>query len=253
MRKREVAIRLENINKSYNIEKYSDRTIKSIIKKTFNRKYKPKTLQALKNINLTIYKGETFGIIGRNGSGKSTLLNIMIGSIPPDKGGIIKTNGSIIRLSLGMGIDPNLTARDNIYVNGTVLGLSFKKIGTIFHEIIRFAELKDFVDIPVKLYSKGMKQRLMFSIAIHVNADIILLDEFFGGTGDQVFRKKSNRIFKEKLLKDKTIIFVSHSVPRIESNCKRSIWLNKGKIKSRGPTAKVLKEYSEFNETTAKR
>jgi len=203
-------------------------------------------VEALKNINISILKGEKVGIIGRNGSGKSTLLNIIMGSIVPNKGGKIVTYGKMMRLALGMGVDQNLSARDNIYVNGSVLGLSFKKIGEIFNDILNFSDLHDFVDTPVKFYSKGMRQRLLFSIAVHAEADIFLLDEFFGGTGDEEFKAKSEEAFNKHILEGRTIVIVSHSLKIIRKLCNRSIWLHKGEIRCQGDTKTVIKEYRDW-------
>ncbi len=213
--------------------------------KLFDRNYKRKEIKALQEVSLKIRRGEIFGIIGRNGSGKSTLINVIMGSIPPDKGGKISTKGKMMRLSLGLGVDPNLSARDNIYVNGSIIGLSFKKIGAIFNDIIEFAGLEEFVDTPVKYFSKGMKQRLMFSIAMHADADVFLLDEFFGGTGDEDFKKKSDKAFRQTILEGRTIVIVSHSMQIITKYCDRAVWLNKGKVVKMGKTEEVVSEYKK--------
>jgi len=241
-----LSISLVDINKTFDI-KNSSFTIRERVKNLFSRKQnRANTLKALSDINLDVKKNETLGIIGRNGSGKSTLLNIIMNTYKPDKGGSVLTNGRIIRLDLGMGVDPNLSARDNIYVNGSVLGLTFKKIGSIFDEIITFASLEDFIDTPVKFFSKGMRQRLLFSIAIHAEADIFILDEFFGGTGDLEFRKKSDRVFKENILNKHTVVIVSHSLKIITEYCNRVIWLEKGKCVTIGPPQQVTKKYKAF-------
>ena len=133
--------------------------------KIFNRKSNIHSIHALEDINLDIYKGELFGIIGRNGSGKSTLLKLIIGAIKPNSGSEIKTYGKVLRLALGMGFDYNLSARHNIYVNGSVMGLTFREIGRRFHEIIDFAGLHEFVDTPIKYFSSGMVSRLAFAIS----------------------------------------------------------------------------------------
>jgi len=241
----EYAIKLKNINKTYRFRNNQSQSIKDYITKIFKKK-NPVEVMALKDINLMILKGESLGIIGRNGSGKSTLLNIIIGSIRPNKGGVIKSNGKMVRLALGLGVDNNLTARDNIYVNGSVLGLSFKEIGSVFSKIIEFADLEDYVDVPVKFYSKGMRQRLLFSIAMNAKADIFLLDEFFGGTGDRDFRKKSNDAFKTQIVENKTIVIVSHSLEIISKHCSRAIWLEEGAIKMEGNAESVIRAYKRF-------
>lgn len=238
-------IKLSKVSKTFTFREHRSTSIRDFVFNAIRGKNKAKkVIEALSDINIKINKGDTFGIIGRNGSGKTTLLNIMMESIAPDEGGIVETKGRMIRLSLGMGVDPNLSARDNIYVNGSLIGLTFDKIGEIFDTILEFADLKEFVDTPVKFYSKGMKQRLLFSIAMHTEADVILLDEFFGGTGDKLFKKKSDIAFREKILEGKTIIIVSHSMNIVEKYCEKAIWIEKGKIVAKGSAKEVIDKYS---------
>jgi len=245
----DLAISLLTVNKTYKVRTSGNETIREKFYNCFKlKKQNLKNIKALKNINLNIYVGESIGIIGRNGSGKSTLINIIMQTIRPDKGGEVFTSGKIMRLSLGLGIDPNLTARDNIYVNGSVIGLTFNKISSIFADVIKFAGLEDFIDTPIKFYSKGMKQRLMFSIAMHAQADIFLLDEFFGGTGDKEFRQKSNEAFQKRIIENKTNVIVSHSLNTIKKHCQRAIWIDKGEIIMEGKVNNVIKEYeSQIN------
>lgn len=244
----EVVIELSNISKTYKINERSSSTIKERLRTVFSTN-NTRHIHALQDINLKIHRGETIGIIGRNGSGKSSLLNIIMGSIPPNRGGRVVTHGKIMRLALGMGVDPNLSARDNIYVNASILGLSFKEIGTIFHDIISFAGLEQFIDTPVKKYSSGMRQRLMFSIAVYAKADIFLLDEFFGGTGDDDFRQKSDQAFKEKILAGHTIVIVSHSMAIIKKYCTRVVWIHQGKMMYQGEAAATLAAYKNYFES----
>ena len=242
-----VAIQLTSISKTFHLNINRSDSIRTMFFNVFKRQNKNK-LKALTDINLKIDIGETFGIIGRNGSGKSTLLNIIMDSIRPDKGGSVNTIGKIMRLSLGIGVDPNLSARDNIYVNGSLLGLTFKKIGNIFDSILEFAGIKEFVDTPVKFFSKGMRQRLLFSIAMHAESDIFLLDEFFGGTGDKDFKKKSDKAFQDKIIEGKTIIIVSHNLNTIKKYCSRVMWIDKGVCKAIGDPKVIITKYKEsFN------
>jgi len=224
----DVAIKLTNVSKTFQIREKSTNSIRDRAINLLSFNNKARNIKALHNINLEIKRGEFFGIIGRNGSGKSTLLKLIMGAFPPDKGGKIYTNGRMIRLALGMGFDPGLSARDNIYVNGSVLGLSFRQIGQKFDEIIDFAELDNFVDTPVKFYSSGMRSRLAFAIAIHAEADIFLMDEFFGGVGDEIFKKKSEEVFQTSILNGRTIIHVSHSLKTFDKHCERLLLLDKG-------------------------
>lgn len=241
---KDIAIFLKNVSKSYTVRSTRSNTLREFVFNFFDRDNSKNEVKALCNVNISIKHGETVGIIGRNGSGKSTLLNIIMESIKPNKGGLVETKGKMIRLALGMGVDLNLSARDNIYVNGSVLGLSFKKIGKKFSEILDFSGLHEFVDTPVKFYSKGMKQRLLFSIALHADADVLLLDEFFAGTGDQDFKKKSRNAFKDKLLEGRTIIIVSHNLNMIKEHCNRVFWIDKGRIVLEGETLEVINKYS---------
>jgi len=238
-------IKLENISKTFHIY---DRNTDSIRDRIFNlfSPNKVRTIKALNNINVEIKRGEFFGIIGRNGSGKSTLLQIMTGAYPPDKGGKATIKGKFMRLSLGMGFDGELTTRENIYTNASILGLTFKKIGRKFHEIIEFAELQDFVDTKVKYFSSGMKSRLMFAIAIHAEAEVLLMDEFFGGVGDAKFKEKSEKIFNERFLNGQTIVHVSHSLVTIREYCDRVLLLHYGEPIMIGTPTEVLDEYNKL-------
>jgi ABC-type polysaccharide/polyol phosphate transport system ATPase subunit len=243
----DVAIRLTNITKSFNFI-HHHRSIRSRALNLLSSQ-KEENILALQDINFEVRKGEVFGVIGRNGSGKSTLINLIMQTIRPDKGGELQVKGKPIRLALGMGVDPNLSGRDNIYLNGSILGLSFRYIGSIFEDIISFSGLSDAVDRPVKHYSKGMKQRLLFSIAMYAKADIYLLDEFFGGTGDEDFKKKSDQAFKQRILEQNTIVIVSHSLSIIKKHCNRVLWLDKGKIMMIDEPITVIKKYKDsFNQ-----
>jgi len=250
--KKKIAVSLKNINKTFRIRTAGEKTIRERITNLLTRKRSIiKHIHALHAINVDIYKGESFGIIGNNGCGKSTLLNIIMETYKPDKGGQVISEGRMMRLALGLGIDPNLTARDNIYVNGTIIGLPFKKIGKVFSQIIDFAGIEEFIDTPVKFYSKGMKQRLMFSIAMHAEADIFLLDEFFGGTGDQDFKAKSDKAFQDRIIDGKTNIIVSHSMAIIKKHCHRALWIHKGRIKMIGDVNDVINAYSSSTKPKA--
>ncbi len=246
-------IEVKNLSKTFYVKEGSSRTIRESVQKIFSKKNDVKEIKALQNINFTLDHGEIFGVIGRNGSGKSTLLNCLMGSIHPDAGSEIKVKGKMLRLALGMGFDSNLSARDNIYVNGSILGLSFKRIGLIFDDIIEFAELEQFVDLPVKNYSSGMMAKLKFSIAVHAQADIFLMDEFFGGVGDESFKKKSENVFRNTFLDGRTIILVSHQMPTIEKNCNRAMILNRGVQLSLDDAPISVKKYLHFMQKTKER
>lgn len=242
---REVVIDIKNIKKTFYVKENRNDSIRDSIFNMFNQG-RTKKIEALKGVDLQVRKGEFLGIIGRNGSGKSTLLKIITGAMPPDKGGAIDVKGRMIRLALGMGFDPNLSARENIYVNASILGLTFRQIGEKFHEIIAFAELEDFVDTQVRFFSSGMRSRLAFAIAVHADADIFLMDEFFGGVGDVGFKKKSEAVFKESFLQGRTIIHVSHSLSTVQKHCDRVLLLNRGEMVGIGEPKEMIEKYKKL-------
>lgn len=225
-----IVIELKNLSKTFYIREKANDSFRKKIYGLFDRKNGMRKIQALKNINLDIHKGEFIGIIGHNGSGKSTLLKIIIGALQGDLGSVVNTQGKIVRLALGMGFDPELSARDNIYLNGSIMGLTFRQIGQKFGEIIDFSGLHNFVETPLKFYSSGMVSRLAFAIAMHVEADILLIDEFFGGVGDQDFREKSDKVFRESVIQGKTIVFVSHEIDIVKRYANRIFEFSGGEI-----------------------
>lgn len=240
-------VEIRALNKTFISSRSGMSTIRDNFTKLFSKDSKIiKEVKALQGVSFNVHQGEFFGIVGRNGSGKSTILNLLIGSIRPDKGSFIKTKGKMIRLALGMGFDGNLSARDNIYINGSILGLTFKRIGLIFDDIIGFAELENFVDLPVKKYSSGMLSKLKFAIAVHAEADIFLMDEFFGGVGDESFKAKSTEVFKNTFLDGRTIIHVSHQLNTISEHSKRILVLDRGKQLYLGEVEEGLKTYREL-------
>ena len=200
---------------------------------------------ALKDISFQVSRGDSWGIIGSNGSGKSTLLKAISGILRPYKG-TIETRGSIAPLiELGAGFDANLTARENIYLNGCILGHSTKYMEEHFDEIVNFAELRDFLDSPVKNYSSGMRARLGFSIATMIQPDILIVDEILS-VGDIRFRQKCEARMEEMLNRGTTLLYVSHSLGEIRRLCKNVIWIEKGIVRMIGDTEKVCKEYETF-------
>lgn len=199
---------------------------------------------ALKNINLNIKKGDTVGLIGVNGSGKSTLLKLLTKIIYPTSGKII-TNGKVTSLlELGAGFHQDFTGRENIFFNASIFGLTKKEIEGRLNEIIEFSELGEFIDNPVRTYSSGMYMRLAFSIAINVDAEILLIDEILA-VGDQHFQEKCFKKLHELKMSDKTIVIVSHSLEQIEELCTRAIWIYEGKIEMDDIPAKVIPKYLE--------
>jgi ABC-type polysaccharide/polyol phosphate transport system ATPase subunit len=226
----ETVIKLKNVSKTFYVREHANDSFRQKLFGMVNPKRGVRKIEALKNVSIEIRKGEFIGIVGHNGSGKSTLLKIIIGAIQPDNGGEIETKGKIVRLALGMGFDKELSARENIYLNGSIMGLTFKQIGKKFESIIEFSGLENFVETPIKFYSSGMVSRLAFAIAMHVEADILLIDEFFGGVGDKDFREKSKRVFRESVIQGKTIIFVSHELEVVKQFSHRIFEFSKGEI-----------------------
>ena len=240
MEKNDNAIEVRNMSKSFKAVYDKPYTLKErlVFWKTTKREYH----QILKNINLDIKKGETVALIGVNGSGKSTLLKLMTKIIYPTKGKII-THGKLTSLlELGAGFHQDFTGRENIYFNASIFGLTKKEIDARVQQIIDFSELGDFIDTPVRTYSSGMYMRLAFSVAINVDAEILLIDEILA-VGDQHFQDKCFEKLHELKDSDKTIVIVSHSLESVKNLCNRAIWINKGEIQMDGPTDKVIDEY----------
>jgi len=196
---------------------------------------------ALRHVNFTVERGETVGIIGRNGSGKSTLLRVIAGIYPPDEGKV-SVDGEVSTLfSLGTGFNAELSGRDNIYLDGIMIGLTKKRIDAIIDDIIDFTELGDFIDMPVRTYSSGMRSRLGFSIAINSDKDIVLIDEIMSA-GDAAFRQKADAEM-DRIIGEKTVILVSHSMDTIEKFASKVMWLNKGVLVAMGEPKEVIEQY----------
>ena len=238
---REIAIKVIHVHKSFNI--YYDRanTLKERLLFLARNKRREKR-QILNDINLEIKQGETVALIGVNGSGKSTLLKLMTQIIFPNKG-IIETKGKLTSLlELGAGFHPDFSGRENIYFNSSIFGLTRKEIDERLEQIIEFSELRDFIDNPVRTYSSGMYMRLAFSVAINVDADILLIDEILS-VGDQHFQEKCFNKMRELREQKKTMVFVTHSMESVRNLCDRAVWLDNGKIRMDGNTNEVVDEY----------
>ena len=199
---------------------------------------------ALKQVGLKVKRGEAWGIIGTNGSGKSTLLKLICGILKPYKG-YVAIRGTIAPLiELGAGFDSELTARENIFLNGAVLGHSERFMKEKFDEIVDFAELRDFLDMPIKNYSSGMAARLGFSIATVVQPDIFIVDEVLS-VGDYAFQQKCEARMHEMLEKGTTLLYVSHSIESVRSLCNKALWLDKGNVRMNGDVMEVSQRYME--------
>lgn len=235
-----IAIKVTNMTKWFKL--YSDKA--STMKERIVRgwKNKPEIRTVLKSIDLTINKGETVALIGVNGSGKSTLLKLMTKIIYPNKG-TVKTYGKLTSLlELGAGFHPDFTGRENIYFNASIFGLTKDEIDKRLDDIIEFSELGEFIDSPVRTYSSGMYMRLAFSVAINVDAEILLIDEILA-VGDQHFQDKCFEKLEELSKSNKTIIIVSHSMDSIKKLCDRAIWLRDGEVAMDGNCKEVVDSY----------
>ena len=200
------------------------------------------TFWALKDVSFEVFKGEVVGIIGRNGSGKSTLLKIIAGLFRPTEGSV-RVQGSIVpMLELGSGFDPELTGRENVFLNGAILGYSKEFLKERFPEILEFSELGDFINMPLKTYSSGMMMRLAFSVATIVEPEILIVDEILA-VGDEAFQKKSRSKMMELMGGGTTVLYVSHSLEQIRELCNRVIWLDSGKIVMQGAAEDVCDAY----------
>lgn len=236
------AIIVQDVYKNFDVFYDKTNTIKD--KVLFWNKSKKEIREILKGIDLEIKKGEVVGLIGINGSGKSTLLKLMTKIIYPTKGKIT-TNGKLTSLlELGAGFHPDFSGRENIYFNAAIFGLSRKEIDARLNDIIEFSELGDFIDNPVRTYSSGMYMRLAFSIAINVDADILLVDEILS-VGDQHFQERCFQKIEDLKNQGKTIVIVTHSMDTVTRFCTRAVWLHQGKIKMDGDAETVTKVYLE--------
>lgn len=239
-----VVVDIKNVTMTYKITTQRVDSLKEYFIRKVKKQISYKEFNALEDVSFDIKQGERIGIIGNNGAGKSTLLKIISKVIKPTNG-YVKTKGTIAPLlELGAGFDQDLTGRKNVYLNGAILGKSKEFLDDKVQEIIEFSELEEFIDVPLKNYSSGMKARLGFAIASHIDADIIILDEVLG-VGDKNFKAKSSAKIQELIFSGKTVILVSHSLHEIEKLTSRVIWIEKGKVRKVGETKEILEEYKK--------
>jgi len=246
-----VAIELKNVSLSFKIGNDKIDNLKEYVIRTIKRtKEKKRLFKATDDVSFKIYKGEKVGLIGYNGAGKSTILKIISKVYKPDEGEVI-VNGNIAPLlSLGAGFDKNYSGRENIFLNGSILGYDEEFLKNKYQEILDFSELHEFIEFPVKNYSAGMLAKLGFSIATIVEPDILIVDEVLG-VGDINFRKKSSEKLKSLMDSDTTVLFVSHSIHEIRNICEKAIWIEKGKIKEIGEVNDICDKYIEEAENAS--
>lgn len=239
-------IKIENVSMKFNLEIEKDFSMKQAFVDLFTKKKKKNKKNddfwALKNVSFTVDKGEVVGLIGSNGAGKSTLLKVVSGVMKPTSGKVTVQGVISPMIELGAGFDGNLTARENIYLNGAILGYSKKFLDSKFDEIVEFSELKDFLDVPVKNFSSGMTAKLAFSIATVVNPEILIVDEILS-VGDLKFQEKSKKKMMEMIKGGTTVLYVSHSLDSIKDLCTKVVWLEHGKVVKIGDTEKVCDAY----------
>lgn len=246
MRNRPVIIDIDDVTIRFNLANQKVDNLKEYFIKLIKKELMFQEFLAVKNVSFQVHKGESWGIIGVNGSGKSTLLKAISGILKPYKG-CITVNGSVAPLiELGAGFDANMTARENIFLNGCVLGYSEKYMGDHFDEIVNFAELWDFLDSPIKNYSSGMRARLGFAIATMVKSDILIVDEILS-VGDYKFRQKCETRMNSMLEGGTTLLYVSHSIEEVQRLCDHALWLEKGIIKMIGETESVCNAYMDIS------
>ena len=238
------AIKARNISKTFHISEDSHNTVKHRLFNLFNPP-RTKHVEALKMMNFEVLKGECIGLIGRNGCGKSTLTRVLAGVYPTDTG-YININGSTLLMNLGVGMSHELTARENVYVSASVLGMKIKEIDAIFNQIISFAELEEFIDTKIKFFSSGMVARLGFSIAVNAGADVMFLDEIFA-VGDLKFQEKAIKVFESSWIQGRTVILVSHNMETIRKYCNRVGFMKHGRMEFFGDTKKAIELYLQDN------
>src|SRR3954447_8975075 len=240
----EPAIAISNLNKSYRLvgTRSQFATLKSALLKRDLQLAPEASVPALKDISFVVDRGEAFGIIGRNGSGKSTMLKIISGILKPTSG-TVNVHGRIAALiELGAGFHPEITGRENVYINGIMLGLSRREIDARFDRIIEFAGIGEFLDQPVKTYSSGMYVRLGFAIAVHVDPEILLIDEVLA-VGDEEFSQKCVAKIQEMKYRGVTLLFVTHQLDQVRNLCDRAMWIDHGEVASVGDPMRVVDAY----------
>ena len=240
-------IQVKDATVRFNIASEKVDNLKEYFVKLVKRQLRFKEFFALKNINLEVKKGESWGIVGNNGAGKSTLLKLICGVIAPDSG-CVTINGNISpMLELGAGFDPNLTADENIFIQGALLGHSKAFMKKKYNEIVEFSELAEFLEMPIKNYSTGMQARMAFAIATVVNPEILIVDEVLS-VGDAAFQRKCKDRINEMIKGSTTLLLVSHSNETVKELCEKAIWLRKGELVMAGNSQEVCDAYAQYYE-----
>ncbi len=241
---RDEIVRLENVSVRYRVPSERIGTFKEYIIRRLQRKIRHQSFLALKDVYLSVRKGEVFGIIGNNGAGKSTLLKLVARVLHPTEGRVWVKGRVAPLLEFGAGFHPELTGRENVFLNGALLGFTHKQMEEKFDRIVDFAELWDFIDAPLRTYSSGMWARLGFAVATDVEPDVLIVDEVLA-VGDESFQRKSAARMQEFRDKGVSILLVSHNMQVIKSMCRRAAWLDHGEIKFLGQSSEAIKAYRQ--------
>ncbi|MEQ3451500.1 ABC transporter ATP-binding protein [Enterococcus cecorum] len=242
----DIAVKINHVEKSFKLPTESSTSLKRTIVNYFKGIKGYRTQEVLRDISFEVKKGDFFGIVGRNGSGKSTLLKIISQIYVPEKGSV-EVNGKLVSfIELGVGFNPELTGKENVYLNGAMLGFSEKEIDEMYDDIVSFSELKDFMNQKLKNYSSGMQVRLAFAVAIQAKSDILVLDEILA-VGDEAFQRKCNDYFLKAKEEEKTIILVTHAMESVRKYCNKAVLIDKGKVKVIGTPNEVADQYSLDN------
>ena len=242
MQNNDIMVSVKNVSMEFNMSTEKVDSLKEYTMRFFQGRLFFESFWALKDVSVEVRRGETLGIVGSNGSGKSTLLKIIAGVMKPTKGTTEVFGTLSPMIELGAGFDPDLTGRENIFLNGAILGHNKKFMDSVYDEIVVFSELGPFIDTPLKNYSSGMQARLAFATSTVVKPQILIVDEVLG-VGDFHFQEKCEKRINELMADNTTVIFVSHSIEQVQRICKRAIWLNKGVLMADGPAKEVCERY----------
>lgn len=245
-----IVVDVSHVSMYFDVPQYRYDTLKErVVNFLKGKRNRTRRIQVLEDVSFQINRGESLGVIGHNGAGKSTLLKIVSGIYSP-KAGNVKTRGKVVLLNLGAGFDMEADAVENIYLNGAILGFSRAQMKKRFDSIVEFAEIEDFLKLPLKNYSSGMISRLGFAIAMDIHPDVLLVDEVLS-VGDANFQKKCLERIRQMQDEGTSLLFVSHSIPQVRSFCKNTIWIENSKVMAYGDTETVCNQYLEYCESIA--
>jgi len=241
------SIRCDNVSVTYRTSIERKPTLKSAIRRLGRRERVIREVHALRNVNFRVKRGAVYGVVGANGAGKSTLMRTITGILPPTEGRVEVHGRVSTLLALGVGFNKDLTGRENVVLGGMAAGIPREAMERKYEEIVAFAELEDFMDMPMRTYSSGMYARLGFSVAVHLDPDILVIDEALS-VGDAKFRKKSSEKMMQLCADDRTILLVTHAMGTVKKLCDRAIWIHKGEVVMKDRANEVIKHYTRFLE-----